>query len=572
VHEQPAQDQTEPQAPPVAKRRSRGEVVGKVVDFEKARFRAISQRQYAREQGIARTTLQRWLTSKEKLEAAPELVAFFESPAGVALLHRMQVAGHLVMSMMGACGIGLVCLFFRYAGLAPFLALSHGAQQGVARKMEEQIVQFGQQEKVRLSAQMAPKEIAVCEDETFHKDPCLVAIEPLSDFILVEQYSSKRDAPSWDQALKSALKDMPVHVNQVASDEAQGIKRHVQAGLGVHHDPDVFHVQYEVSRGTAAPLSAQLRGAQAQLDEASQKLQHVLQQEQTYASQPRGPGRPPDFVARIEAAQHQVALCQQQVQSASDNKKAMQQAVRDIGIHYHPFDLETGGKKTPEEVKTELDAVFDNARSIAHRAHLPARCLDRINKAARVAPAMVATIAFFHALVATKVTALGLPAPLLAWVHKVLIPALYLKRVARTAKDTATRAAREQVATTLLQTLRAAPAAWTALPQATQEAIWAVAHQCAELFIRSSSCVEGRNGQLALRHHHLHRISARRLCALTVIHNYVLRRPDGTTAAQRFFGTPGADLFTLLCDRLPLPARPRKSASRRARPLPVQAA
>lgn len=28
-----------------------------------------------------------------------------------------------------------------------------------------------------------------------------------------------------------------------------------------------------------------------------------------------------------------------------------------------------------------------------------------------------------------------------------------------------------------------------------------VAQECAELFQRSSSCVEGRNGQLALRHH-----------------------------------------------------------------------
>src|SRR6202022_2423502 len=120
----------------------------------------------------------------------------------------------------------------------------------VAHRVEQQIVRFGQEQRKRLSRQMAPKTIALCEDETFHKDPCLVALEPLSDFILAEKYSPKRDAASWDQAVGEALEGMPVQVIQVVSDEALGIKRHVETGLGAHRGPDVFHVQYEVSRGT----------------------------------------------------------------------------------------------------------------------------------------------------------------------------------------------------------------------------------------------------------------------------------------------------------------------------------
>lgn len=42
-----------------------------------------------------------------------------------------------------------------------------------------------------------------------------------------------------------------------------------------------------------------------------------------------------------------------------------------------------------------------------------------------------------------------------------------------------------------------------------------VAEECAQLFQRSSSCVEGRNGYFALRHRSLHRISHRKLAALT---------------------------------------------------------
>ena len=46
-----------------------------------------------------------------------------------------------------------------------------------------------------------------------------------------------------------------------------------------------------------------------------------------------------------------------------------------------------------------------------------------------------------------------------------------------------------------------------------------VGAECASLFHRSSSCVEGRNGQLSLRHHGLHRLSNRKLAALTAVHN-----------------------------------------------------
>ena len=61
------------------------------------------------------------------------------------------------------------------------------------------------------------------------------------------------------------------------------------------------------------------------------------------------------------------------------------------------------------------------------------------------------------------------------------------------------------------------------------------ARDCAQIFQRSSSCVEGGNAQLALRHQGIHRRSDRHLQALTVMHNYYVRKRDGTTASERFF-------------------------------------
>ena len=40
------------------------------------------------------------------------------------------------------------------------------------------------------------------------------------------------------------------------------------------------------------------------------------------------------------------------------------------------------------------------------------------------------------------------------------------------------------------------------------------------------------------------------------MHNFHIRRPDGTTAAQRFFGAEHDDLFERLIDKIPQLARP----------------
>jgi hypothetical protein len=89
-----------------------------------------------------------------------------------------------------------------------------------------------------------------------------------------------------------------------------------------------------------------------------------------------------------------------------------------------------------------------------------------------------------------------------------------------------------------------------------------VAAECADLFQRSSSCVEGRNGQLALHHHGKHRLSNRKLAVLTAVHNYFIRRPDGTTAAERFFGQAPAPMFAHLLTALDPPPRPARKRPR----------
>jgi Family of unknown function (DUF6399) len=160
-----------------------------------------------------------------------------------------------------------------------------------------------------------------------------------------------------------------------------------------------------------------------------------------------------------------------------------------------------------------------------------------------------------------RLEGLACPEEVRGAVRELLLPGRYLELAAARASTAAERQRWAKLGAALCQRARDGPLA--AVDAAIRAAAEAVATECAGLFQRSSSCVEGRNGQLALRHHGWHRLSTRKLATLTVLHNFFIERRDGTTAAERFYGRRPRDVFAYVLERLPVlarPARRRRSA------------
>lgn len=210
-----------------------------------------------------------------------------------------------------------------------------------------------------------------------------------------------------------------------------------------------------------------------------------------------------------------------------------------------------------------LEQHFAEIAQVAEEASLPVRCLQKIAKAHRLVPALQATLAFFHEAVHARLLQLALLPAVLCFVEQSLVPAAYLDRAAKKAQPAAARAPLRERAERLRTVPVEVAATLAELAPAQRARLCSAVNDCADLFQRSSSCVEGRNRQMSLRHHCLNHISPNRLQALSHVHNYFLTRPDGTTAARRFFGSPHADLFESLLDHLHMPARP---AARRRPP------
>jgi hypothetical protein len=522
-----------------------------------------SRSEIARELGVPNSTLQAWLQQRRMRWANSgqprEVVQFFENAAGLGLLHQLLTAGQLIFVQSSNCGLRNFCQFLELSGLSEFVAASYGAQQAVAEEMELLLSQFGEQEDERLAAHMPPRELSLAEDETFHPQVCLVSMELVSNFILLEQYEAQRDAPTWNRCLDERLAPLPITVCQVVSDEAKALLAHTQVHLGVHHSPDLFHVQQETTKATSAALAGQTHRAQEAWEKAHQQSLQVREQLAACGEQCSQSSQLQQLEQQRQQAEEHETVTRQQMSACQDRQQRATTARRGLGHDYRPFDIHDGRPLSAVEVATRLTAHFDTLDQVACEASLSSRAQERLAKARRLLDAMQATIAFFWKLVATRFAAWNLAEPVQSWMREQLIPGYYLASAASKATLAEERDRLRQLSEQILARARDPTGLWGTLNAEQQADLQQQAQECAELFQRSSSCVEGRNGQLSLKHHALHHLTKRKLRVLTVLHNYLVRRPDGTTAAERFYDQQPDNLFAWLLSRLSHPARPRAS-------------
>jgi hypothetical protein len=416
---------------------------------------------------------------------------------------------------------------------------------------------------------MKPKTITLCEDENFHgPQPCLVAIEPVSNFLVLEVYQPRRDAETWNSVVTTALEGLSLTVVQVTSDLSKGLLTHAQDGLGANHSPDLLHVQADIHKGTSLAFARHLAAATQKLQETQEVARSWSERYQLHQAGIRSPGQPPNFEQQLAWANQAVYYWEQQVIQRQERQDQLHEAVRGLGDDYHPFDAHSGPAVSAEQLQQRLEQRFDTIERLAGEAEVSAAGREKIAKARRVLPRLVATLVWFWHSLRLLVESLELSADQERVAYERLLPGLYWAGAAERGRTAAEKQRLRGLAKGLLESAWSEESALSRLGAEEKEWVKGVCQEGVQRFVRSSSCVEGRNGQLSLHHHGSHALSPGKLKALTVLHNYFIERSDGSTAAERFFGQKPADLFRWLLERFPDPPRPAK---RRRKPAEVAA-
>jgi hypothetical protein len=281
-----------------------------------------------------------------------------------------------VCTEVGACGIRLVCLLLKLTGLDRFVGASYGTQQQINRQVEEAIEAYRREESARLARDMPTKAITLAKDETFTGGLCLVAMEPKSNDILLEQAAQSRDQDTWNTLMEQALAGLNCQVIQSTSDEAPGWLAYVEHHLGAHHSPDFFHGQHERVKAVAGPMATKQRAAAKAATKAQERLEQVQGQLQGAGDAPaqRGPGRSPKTTASLEQRAQEAQAARQECERLSAQREQVAQSIRGIGQAYHFVDLERGVRRNGQLMAADIQAQIDTIRSVVQHEGLSQAC------------------------------------------------------------------------------------------------------------------------------------------------------------------------------------------------------
>lgn len=260
----------------------------------------------------------------------------------------------------------------------------------------------------------------------------------------------------------------------------------------------------------------------------------------------------------------QKAEAEAQLAKAAESQKSYRQHIEEINKTVHPFDNMDEWRPKGQAEKGLLQC-FTKIASIATGLGIEI-ALDKAAKILNQIPDIAAGIQAWQQRIQEELRewaqTKAVPSLHRQWVEKCALPYAYwqlqLNKAQAKARDKELRDYYKKRAEDAQ--MRYERHSLTAqLDEDTRQYYLEKAFSMAATFQRSSSQVEGRNGYLAFVHHAHKGIPKQRLAALTVVHNFDIRRDDGTTPAQRLFSRQFPDLFEFLCQNVTGFAEPRRS-------------
>lgn len=511
------------------------QVLAQLQQSEKQSIRAI-----ARALGISKSSVHRHQQGIERRNRYPESL-LWESPEGAQWMGRL-VWG--VLYLFGLqCGIGDETLskFFHLVHLEEHVGVSPTALRRLRVRMEEQVLHYQQLRQQELEASKVKVDVCGGADETFFEQMVLVLMDLASGYIFVESQATRRNFDTWQEQVQPRMGAV-AQVKYLVSDRAKALVKLALRGLGCPSVPDLFHALREVTRA-ASPLRLRLSRLQRQLATAQQTLERC--QAQGVSS---------------EAKHQKLQELQTRYSTLEATQTSYEQLIQQLSLTVHPFAIDGGGFQAATEMLEAVQARLQSLRALAGEADLPKlpAAVEQFSTHARDLAVLVHT---WWSWVLESLAAQNLTPELSNWLLESLLPLVYwqqqLDKTSTPALKQAYRQAYEQA-----QAAYALHPLTLCLDESVRQRWSCWAEWMVSKFQRTSSAVEGRNSYLSRIHHGTRGLSEHRLQVLTVIHNFDLKRADGSTAAERLFQHSFPDLFEFLLDQmseLPLPRKSRKS-------------
>ncbi len=262
---------------------------------------------------------------------------------------------------------------------------------------------------------------------------------------------------------------------------------------------------------------------------------------------------------KIKKLKQRIEEQQEKLQAVEKGRKAYSKAQQDVSVAVHSFSAQDNQPQTSEQAEMLLKEQAQGFEEIAEEQGVKDK-KNAIGKFRRQIKDAVSIIDAWRLWTKESLSEYKLGKETKYWLLYVFLPVLYWWHQLQKTQHPEMRKVYESA----WQNAQAAYETHPLTRTMSEKDIdrwrswgeWASSNFC-----RASSAVEGRNGYLSQSHHNGRGLTNRRLRALTAIHNYGIKRRDGSTSAQRLYGERFPDMFEWLAGQmgaLPLPRKTRK--------------
>lgn len=488
-----------------------------------------SCRAIAKSLGVSKSSVHRHLTTRSKQNRRPES-HLWVSVEGENWLRLLVFGSIYCFGIKGGMGAESLSTFFHLLHLEQHIGCSPSAIQNLETQFKAKIIEY---EQAQSGAGQGEKPISICvgADETFFGLPILVAIELASGFIFSEVECENRTYDTWWQQISGWFNKEQWNCRFMVSDGAKALVKLALSGLNCPNVPDLFHLLREFSKSIGGAIALQ----QARL----QKEQVALMAKSSPQSK--------DLLITVQKQQLQLEM----------DYKDYQQSLHGLSQAIHPFHINTGESQMGIGLQSHLQPHLSVLERLS-QSYAPTKSQAAIERWKRQLPCLSGIIHAWWQWVLQALAVQTQDPELQNWVLNCLLPWVYWHQQTEKTRQPQLKQGYGQAARLAYERFLADEMTRT-LPRSEQQhwfdwAIW----MCAK-FQRTSSAVEGRNGYLSGLHHSNRGFTAQTLKVLTIIHNFDIKRDDGSTAAQRLFGQPFPDLFEWVVPQMRELPRPRRT-------------
>lgn len=499
-----------------------------------------SFRQIARLTGIPKSSAHRHAQIIQKRDLYPES-HLWETKEGLEWLRLLYFGAILFFGVQ--CGIGAEKLsaFFKLLRLDKHIGISPSTIKKYCAIACELLAKY-QQEQENQHQFDEPMKIVGGIDETYFKTMILVLMDLSSGYIFVEEESEDKCYETWFEKAKRVADKFGIKFKFFVSDRAKQLIKLATQGFQCPSIPDLFHASHELVKLFGLNLNRKKAEIQKKLVKEVAKLSLLIELHKDVHIQ----------VSIIMELKAQEGIIDRGISTYHEILKKLSKTL-------HPFDIANSSKMTSAMIALLIYQLLREAEELKETHDISSK-KNHLKKFGNQIDEMASLIDTWWLWVGEYLQENAINDDCKSWLTQYLLPLLYWQKQAARTKNPDLKEAYQNAADEAQIKLDDHPLTQDLIKneEMISWAKWMVTN-----FQRTSSAVEGRNGWLSQMHHNGRGLSPKRLKALTVLHNYYLKRDDGTTAAERLFRKKIPDPLEWVINRmgeLPLPREANKHA------------